>query len=708
MLTFCHSIPGSNAFGINHLQAIDDPRPRYGRSLALLGSVKVIHRLPIAGLLSLVLAATPVLAAPSSSQSHANVDRGVQELLRSGAATQQVIITVVPGHRAEMRAALEKHGDRVKADHPLLDALSVELHTADINELANHPWVTELSLDATVSPSAVTTPKVALSSTSSATLRETLGLPKVATSTTMTGSSGVGVAIIDSGIAPSSDFTGRITGFWDFTRGGIPVDPFDDYGHGTHVAGLIGSSGAASGYEFQGIAPEVRLVGLKVLDANGQGKTSDVIRAIEFVVANKSKLNVQIINLSLGHPILAPAKHDPLVLAVERATQAGLIVVTAAGNNGQKKNGDVGYTGITSPGNAPSAITVGAAITNNTVVRGDDTVADFSSRGPSWFDGYAKPNVVAPGYQLAADTTLTSTLYQLLPSARVKAKNGADLLTLSGTSMSTAVTSGVVALIVDAHNRSGYHRQRALTANLVKGMLEFSAIPLSGANVLSQGTGEINAGGAIALASAIDTSDTSGYWVRSSVPGFTVIGGQTAAWSQNIVWSGTVFTGNLLYVSNIVWTSNIVWDANIVWDSSVAFFRARNIVWDSTALWAANIVWSDRVIGQMNGDNIVWGSAAGDNIVWGSLNGDNIVWGSFAGDNVVWGTFNGDNIVWGSFNGDNIVWGSFAGDNIVWGSFKANNIVWDAIRPGDTLLAQPLGGGDDSVSAPVVMNGKIF
>src|SRR5262249_44571734 len=212
----------------------------------------------------------------------------------------------------------------------------------------------DVSLDAPVSPSAVTA-TAGVSTTSSATLRETLGLPRIATSTTVTGSAGVGVAIIDSGIAPGSDFTGRITGFWDFTRGGIAVQPFDDYGHGTHVAGLIGSSGAASNYEFQGIAPDVRLVGLKVLDANGQGRTSDVIRAIEFVVANKSKLNVQIINLSLGHPILAPAQHDPLVLAVERATQAGLIVVTAAGKKRQKKDRDVGYTGITAAGERPAA-----------------------------------------------------------------------------------------------------------------------------------------------------------------------------------------------------------------------------------------------------------------------------------------------------------------------------------------------------------------
>src|SRR5262249_24034730 len=161
--------------------------------------VKVIHRLPLA-LCSLALAGAPLFASPSSS-AHTNVDDGVLASLRSGAPTQSVIITVASGHRSEIRAALEQHGDRIRADHPLLDALSVELHSSDIAELAIHPWVQDVSLDAPVSPSAVAA-KARVSTTSSATLRETLGLPRIATSTTVTGSAGVGVAIIDSGIAP--------------------------------------------------------------------------------------------------------------------------------------------------------------------------------------------------------------------------------------------------------------------------------------------------------------------------------------------------------------------------------------------------------------------------------------------------------------------------------------------------------------------------
>ena len=99
--------------------------------------------------------------------------------------------------------------------------------------------------------------------------------------------------------------------------------PHTTYGHGTHIAGLIGSSGKLTNYEFQGIAPDVHLLGFKVLDKTGAGRTSDVIHAIEFIIANKAKLNVQIINLSLGHPVFAPAASDPLVQAVEQASAAG-------------------------------------------------------------------------------------------------------------------------------------------------------------------------------------------------------------------------------------------------------------------------------------------------------------------------------------------------------------------------------------------------
>ena len=246
-------------------------------------------------------------------------------------------------------------------------------------------------------------------------LRETLGVGD----SRWTGR-GVGVAVIDSGLEMSAEFQGRVTAFYDMTGGRtVATSPFDDYGHGTHVAGTIGGSGALSrSNDYRGLAPNVRLIVLKALDKTGAGYTSDVIRAIDFAVENRARFGISIINLSLGHPIAQPAGADPLVQAVERASRAGVIVVVAAGNQGvNPTTGQPGYAGITSPGNAPSAITVGAARTDSTVIRSDDRIPDYSSAGPTWYDAMVKPDVVAPGHNIVAVAAKQKRDLQDVPAA---------------------------------------------------------------------------------------------------------------------------------------------------------------------------------------------------------------------------------------------------------------------------------------------------
>ena len=452
--------------------------------------------------------------------------------------------------------------------------------------------MTRLSADAVVNASG----EPAYEVTDGDVLRETLGLREDGGVTdggpAWTGD-GVGVAIVDSGIRTSGDLKqAQVTHFYDFTDGGAEVPDFDDYGHGTHVAGLIGGTGQWSDNLFEGPASDARLIGLKVLDANGQGYTSDVIAAISFAIENRAALGIDIINLSLGHPIFEPAASDPLVQAVEAAVAAGIVVVASAGNNGQSATGEVGYAGITSPGNAQSAITVGSVDTANTAMRGDDTVAAYSSRGPTWYDAYAKPDIVAPGHRLVAIAAKQSTLYDDHPAVRVEVHssgllfgddahgNAADYMRLTGTSMSAGVTSGVVALVLEASRAASGGMQ--LTPNAVKAVLQFTAIPLVGVDPLTQGAGGLNAVGAVRLAGAIDASAPEGaWWLGPPVAPVDIIAGATVSWAERIIWGGTVYTNEPAWGLGVVWDNRIIWGGSVIWGDDL----------DESVVWSNRIIW---------------------------------------------------------------------------------------------------------------------
>ena len=305
------------------------------------------------------------------------------------AAEQRVIIQVDPTAAAPVDKLLRARGDKVIRFHGGIGAFTVR--SKHLRALANHPGIKSISVDAPLDALQTIPPPSALLPTNQV-VRDSVSAPSPWTG------AGVGVALVDSGIEPSADFAGRISAFYDFTRGGVAAPPYDDYGHGTHIAGLIGGSGALSNGAYAGIAPNVRFVGLKVLNGTGGGYTSDVISAIEFVTANRAALGIHVINLSLGHPPFESAATDPLVQAVEAAVRAGIVVVASAGNYGRNPStNEIGYAGIASPGNAPSALTVGSFMTQETVRRSDDRMNGFSSRGPTYYDGAAKPDIVAPG-----------------------------------------------------------------------------------------------------------------------------------------------------------------------------------------------------------------------------------------------------------------------------------------------------------------------
>src|SRR5205807_8255258 len=232
---------------------------------------------------------------------------------------------------------------------------------------------------------------------------------------------GIGVAVIDSGV----------NGVWDLTQAGNSktsriiynqnFDPSasttsDLYGHGTHVAAIIAGNGGSStcgncDVTFRGIAPNANIINLRVLDQNGSAADSTVIAGINQAIALKNLYNIRVLNLSLGRGVFESYTLDPLCQAVESAWKAGIVVVVAAGNDGRDNAlNSFGYGTINAPGNDPYVITVGATKTNEASVRINDTIASYSSKGPTLIDHIVKPDLVAPGNRVVSLIDPGSTL----------------------------------------------------------------------------------------------------------------------------------------------------------------------------------------------------------------------------------------------------------------------------------------------------------
>jgi serine protease AprX len=256
------------------------------------------------------------------------------------------------------------------------------------------------------------------------------------------------VAVIDSGIdTRHNGLRRRVIATRDFTGG----DGSDLFGHGTHVAAIIaGQAGrTADTSSYRGVASGAYLVNLRVLGADGSGDVSDVVDAIDWAVAHRFQYRIGVINLSLGAPVTQPYRDDPLCEAVERAVRKGIVVVAAAGNYGRTLEGKSVYGAIASPANSPFALTVGALDTHGTPQRSDDTLAAYSSKGPTKFDLVIKPDLVAPGSHIVSAEATEAYLSKTYSERHVAGSGPNAYMQLSGTSMAAGVVSGAAALLLD-------------------------------------------------------------------------------------------------------------------------------------------------------------------------------------------------------------------------------------------------------------------
>lgn len=282
---------------------------------------------------------------------------------------------------------------------------------------------------------------------------------------------GVTIAFLDTGIYPHADFTkpkNRIIAFHDIVNG--KKNPYDDNGHGTHVAGDAAGSGYMSSGKYKGVAPEANIVSVKVLDSRGSGSTSDILTGMQWILDNKDKYKIRIVSLSIGETPSLPPFLDPLVKGVDKLWRKGIVVVVAAGNSGPALNS------ITSPGNSMNVITVGAVDDKRTVDVSDDEIANFSGRGSAFL---LKPDIVAPGVKIvstASGNVPLSTDDNILLNKPYR--------TASGTSMATPIIAGAAALLIE--------KNPSLTNNQIKNILKSTSTNIDHYRYYSQGYGMIN------------------------------------------------------------------------------------------------------------------------------------------------------------------------------------------------------------------------
>ncbi len=527
-------------------------------------------------------------------------------------------------------------GGTVNAGFSTVQALSVTVPARALAELDERDDVVALSPNRTT--------RHTYSSLETTTGAVTAGVRTATGATTYSGldGSGIGIAILDSGVMPNhrnlatAGGPSRVVKQVNMVGQGVNLAYSeglrpdsterknyetlvnvaagaalpDAYGHGSHVAAVAAGRGTyRSSFDTSGVAPNASIIDVKVLGADGSGTVADVLAGMDWVAYNATKYNIRVVNMSLSAGSTTSWTSDPLAWSARSLVAQGLVVVTAAGNYGLTSGG-ITFGTIGSPAHDPSVITVGSSNMRGTPERADDVVNYFSSRGPTrggtvqsngvrLADNLLKPDLVAPGNAIisAAATSvvpqgqwnrLASTAPLLLLGLDSYQAYGQTLMMLSGTSVSAPVVSGAVALMLQANP--------GLTPPLVKAILQYSAQALPNASLVEQGAGLLNVDGAVRLAKAMRTDIASRVKAGTITPGSSInitalptpsstVAGQTFNWSRTVFVGGRhIASGDALFTQY-----QPIYDPGLNWVGSTAR-RTTITYWPATKNVAANTV----------------------------------------------------------------------------------------------------------------------
>jgi serine protease AprX len=432
---------------------------------------------------------------------------------------------------------------------------------------------------------------------------------------------GVTVAVLDTGIdARLPDFSSRVIDGINVANPRAPWTWYNDqYGHGTFVAGLIASNGASSNGQYMGVAPGANLVSIRVAGSSGATSESTVIKGVAWAIANQSTDGIQVLNMSLGVPPSSPSSLDPLDQAVEQAWNAGIVVVTSAGNAGPS-NGT-----ITSPGNDPLAITVGSMADGGADIPANFTMAPFSSVGPTAHSGWFKPDLVAPGRSVVSLMGPNSTIAVNNPTAAI----GSDNFVGSGTSFSAAIVSGEVALLLQ--------QDPNLTPDQVKAALLMSADPGPVGDPFVDGHGIADAAAAAAVAGQVDLDQSAAAAAESASPTASVsLASSWAVSSWNPAnWSGTAWTASPLSQASASGPTNTPVQGT-TWNGAAWNGAAWNgAAWNGAAWNGA--AWNGAAWNGAAWNGAAWNGAAWNGAAWNGAAWNGAAWNGTAWNDGSWG-----------------------------------------------------------------------
>src|SRR5918992_1928892 len=549
---------------------------------------------------------------------------------RAGDRRAAVIVRAEPGSLIAAAQQVERLGGRVGRKLRIINGFTADVPAGQLGRLSVAPEVRSVTGNEPVAMQAA-----AYTPTTDAGSLYTTTLATGAQAYWKAGYTGKGVdvAVIDTRTAPVPGLAGSGKGVngpdLSFESQAPHLRYLDTYGHGTHLAGII--AGRDSGLSrtqrdanvFQGVAPEARVVSVKVADAHGLTDVLQVLSAIDWVVQHRrdNGLNIRVLNLSFGTDGVQDYRLDPLTYAAEVAWRKGIVVVVAAGNAG------FGSPKLNNPAYDPFVIAVGAADPKGTIATTDDVVPSWSSSG----DGTRNPDLVAPGTSVVSLRSPGSHVDLTHPRGRV---GYSRFFRGSGTSQAAAVVSGAAALLIQ--------QRPTITPDQLKALLRSSATTIPGAVTRAQGAGMLNLNVARTKATPIarqlhgpalgtgslEAARGSTHLVASNgveLRGEIDIFGQPwnpVLWpTQSLAetsWSGGTWNGNAW--SGNAWAGN-AWEAN-AWEANAWYGNA----WEANA-WESN-AWSGNAWEGNAWEANAWAGNAWEANAWDSNAWDSNAWTS--------------------------------------------------------------------------------